>query len=176
MTATTTGSARNPGWVTCPTAGCTYTMPNAGSVPAHLAMAHPEVPMDAIAPKRGAVSEGGKRILAALNQLTFELAGHRYLFRIPRPTTESLHAQWVADGKSPTTTKYLPSDSQVAAEWRRRWRSNVLLLKAKLEFAEGEASTVVRELMPYALPKDGRTLEEAIVSGSGSVPLLETGR
>jgi hypothetical protein len=110
------------------------------------------------------------------DQLTFELAGHRFLFRIERPTAESLRAQWIADGKPPTTTKWLPSDNQVAAEWRRRWRANVLLLKAKLEFAEGEASTVMRELMPYALLRDGRTLEEAIVAGDSSVPLLGTGR
>jgi hypothetical protein len=59
--------------------------------------------------------------------------------------------------------KYLPNDAQVAAEWRRRWRANVLLLKAKLEFASGDASTVTRELMPYAVLADGRTLEEAVM-------------
>lgn len=108
--------------------------------------------------------------------LTFELGGHRYLFRIPRPTAETLHAQWVADGKPPTTTKYLPSANQVEAEWRRRWRANVLLLKAKLEFAEGDASTVLRELMPYALLADGRTLEDAILAEDSTIPLLGTGR
>jgi hypothetical protein len=106
------------------------------------------------------------------DMLQFELAGHQYRIRIERPTTESLHAQWIADGKPPTTTKYLPSESQVNAEWRRRWRANVLLLKAKLEFAEGDDNAVVRELMPYALMTDGRTREEHIVSGDPKIALL----
>lgn len=104
--------------------------------------------------------------------LHFELAGHQFRFTIERPTAQSLYRQWKADGdKGPRVMKYLPSDAQVAAEWRRRWRANVLLLKAKLEFAEGEASTVMRELMPYAVMKDGRTLEEAVLTGD-TVPLL----
>ena len=108
------------------------------------------------------------------DQLTFELGGHRYLFRIARPTVDDLRAQYRADGRD--WSRVLDSQAKVAAEWRRRWRANVLLLKAKLEFAEGEASTVMRELMPYALLRDGRTLEEAIVAGDSSVPLLGTGR
>jgi hypothetical protein len=104
------------------------------------------------------------------DELLFELEGRQFRFRIERPTAKSLHEQWQRDGKSAMTLKYLPSDAQVEAEWRRRWRANVLLLKAKLEFAEGEASTVIRELMPYMVLKDGRTLEDAIVAGG--VPLL----
>ena len=104
--------------------------------------------------------------------LQFELQGHVYRFVMERPTTEGLHAQWIADGKPPTTTKYLPNDNQVQAEWRRRWRANVLLLKAKLEFAEGDASTVIRELMPYAVLVDGRTLEEAVLDGRAGPKLL----
>lgn len=102
--------------------------------------------------------------------LTFEMAGHRFLFRIARPAWRELADRFVYDRT--------PSQRQTAmdAEWRRRWRANVLLLKAKLEFADGEASTVMRELMPYALLRDGRTLEEAIVAGDASVPLLGTGR
>lgn len=110
------------------------------------------------------------------DELLFELDGRSFRFRIPKPTQESLHAQWVADGKPATTTKYLPSENQVAAEWRRRWRANVLLLKAKLEFADGEASTVLRELMPYAVLADGRTLEEALVAGDAPRLQLKAGR
>jgi hypothetical protein len=101
------------------------------------------------------------------DQLTFELAGHRFLFRIARPTMAEVRVMY------PNAYDH---SAKLAAEWRRRWRANVLLLKAKLEFAEGEASTVMRELMPYALLRDGRTLEEAIVAGDASVPLLGTGR
>lgn len=99
--------------------------------------------------------------------LQFELAGHSYRFRIAKPTTTEVWAMY------PNAREIAP---KVAGEWRRRWRANVLLLKAKLEFAEGEASTIIRELMPYALLRDGRTLEEAILSGDAAVPLLVSGR
>jgi hypothetical protein len=104
------------------------------------------------------------------DHLRFELAGFQYLFRIPRPSLEEVRAQWIADGRD--WSRVFDPKAKVEAEWRRRWRANVLLLKAKLEFAEGEASTVVRELMPYAVLRDGRTLEEAVVAGDASVPLL----
>lgn len=105
------------------------------------------------------------------DMLQFELAGFTYRFKVARPTAKELHDRWKSDGKSAVALRYLPNESQVQAEWRRRWRANVLLLKAKLEFASGEASTVMRELMPYALLRDGRTLEEAVLAGD-SVPLL----
>ena len=101
------------------------------------------------------------------DQLSFELAGHRFLFRIARPTLTDIRRMY---------PNAYDEQKKVEAEWRRRWRANVLLLKAKLEFAEGEASTVIRELMPYALLRDGRTLEEAIVAGDAAVPMLGTGR
>lgn len=110
--------------------------------------------------------------------LQFELAGFTYRFRIPRPAVADVQAAW--DEEHPYAAAGMRANldwsKKVDDEWRRRWRANVLLLKAKLEFAEGEASTVVRELMPYALLQDGRTLEEAIVAGDSTVPLLGTGR
>jgi hypothetical protein len=106
------------------------------------------------------------------DKLTFELEGHRFLFTIDKPTAADVRAR---DGDQYTYPHNVDWEAKATAEWRRRWRANVLLLKAKLEFASGEASTTLRELMPYALLKDGRTLEEAILAG-GSVPLLGTGR
>ena len=47
-------TVRADGRVPCPQDGCTYSAENAGSIPAHLAMAHPEVPMDEVAPARRA--------------------------------------------------------------------------------------------------------------------------
>lgn len=105
--------------------------------------------------------------------LTFELGGHRYLFRISQPTAAEMRER---DGRSYSYPGNVDWETKAKAEWRRRWRANVLLLKAKLEFADGEASTVVRELMPYALLVDGRTLEDAILAGDATVPLLGTGR
>jgi len=99
--------------------------------------------------------------------LQFEIEGRGYRLHIDRPTAAELREQ---RGREYTYPHNVDWDKKAADEWRRRWRANVLLLKAKLEFADGETSTVERELMPYMLLKDGRTLEAAI--GAGSVPLL----
>ncbi len=97
--------------------------------------------------------------------LAFELAGHSFRLDILKPTAQGLWERWKAEGKSERTLKYLPNDSQVEAEWRRRWRATVLLLKAKLEFADGETSTIEKELLPYILLRDGMTLGTAIELG-----------
>lgn len=82
--------------------------------------------------------------------------------------TADVKAMTIADGRD-WSRVYDPA-SKVNAEWKRRWRANVLLLKAKLEFADGLTSTVERELMPYMVLSDGRTLEAVITDGS--LPLL----
>jgi hypothetical protein len=105
------------------------------------------------------------------DMLQFELAGYQFRFSIARPTVDDVKADYRARGGD-WSRVYDPA-AKVAAEWRRRWRANVLLLKAKLEFADGEASTVIRELLPYALLSDGRTtLEDAVLAGDSAVPLL----
>ena len=103
--------------------------------------------------------------------LMFELAGGSYRFNIIRPTAQSLRERWKADGRS---TAYLPTDIQVRAEWRRRWRANVLLLKAKLEFIASGDTTLDRELLPYRVLKNGSTIEEVLISGG--LPMLASGR
>jgi hypothetical protein len=100
------------------------------------------------------------------DMLQFELGGYNYRFRIARPTMDEMKKEY------PNAYDW---SAKIGHEWRRRWRANVLLLKAKLEFADGEASTVMRELMPYALLKDGRTLEEAVLQGD-TLPMLTAGR
>lgn len=97
--------------------------------------------------------------------LQFELNGQVYRFRIERPTVDDIYRMF---------PNHRDTDAKVAAEWRRRWRASVLLLKAKLEFADGETTTVSRELLPYAMLKDGRTLEEAVTGGG--LPLLAAGQ
>ena len=106
------------------------------------------------------------------DELLFELGGYSYRFSINRPTVEEVRADYRANGGD-WNRVYDPA-AKVAAEWRRRWRANVLLLKAKLEFADGEASTVARELMPYAVLSDGRTLEQAVFEDN-SLPMLTAG-
>lgn len=104
--------------------------------------------------------------------LQFEISGRAYRLHIERPTLAEVKADYIAQGGR-WNLVYDPG-KKVEDEWRRRWRANVLLLKAKLEFADGMTSTIERELMPYMLLKDGRTLEAAIANGG--VPLLEAGK
>lgn len=92
--------------------------------------------------------------------LQFELAGRRFQLVVERPT--------LADVRRMYPNAY-NEQAKLDGEWRRRWRATVLLLKAKLEFADGETSTIERELLPYMLTAGGQTIEEAIASGGVKV-------
>jgi len=106
------------------------------------------------------------------DQLQFELGGRAYLFTIEKPTPDSLRA---SDGGNYTYPHNIDWQAKADQEWRRRWRAHVLLLKAKLEFAEGDGpSSIVRELMPYMLVAPGKTLEQVV--NDGGIKLLEAGR
>jgi hypothetical protein len=96
--------------------------------------------------------------------LQFELDGGRYELRMLRPTIIEIRRDY---------PNARDEQAKLAGEWRRRWRANVLLLKAKLEFADGQASTVARELLAYRLLDDGRTIEQAMAAGG--LPLLQPG-
>lgn len=98
--------------------------------------------------------------------LQFELEGSHYRFNITKPTEAEVRTLY------PSRQAWnVDWAARREAEWRRRWRANVLLLKAKLEFADGVTSTVTRELMPYLVTPGGMTLEEVVDSGR----LLEAG-
>lgn len=105
------------------------------------------------------------------DQLGFELNGHTYRLNIDMPTKA-----WATANGGP---RQYTSDV-ISAEWRRRWRANVLLLKAKLEFASEDATTVERELMPYLVTTGGQTLGELVERGAVEqaigVPLLGDGK
>ncbi|HET9613733.1 MAG TPA: hypothetical protein VFP22_02880 [Candidatus Limnocylindrales bacterium] len=96
--------------------------------------------------------------------LFFELGGCQYRLDIKKPTMADVRKLY------PNAYDYA---AKLDAEWRRRWRANVLLLKAKLEFIEGGDTTLDQELLPYRVLKDGRTLLEAIAAES--LPMLEAG-
>ena len=104
------------------------------------------------------------------DELLFEMGGNSFRFQIIKPTAKGLWEQWKADGKSETALKFLPNADQVEAEWRRRWRANVLLLKAKLEFIASGDTTLERELLPYMLTAGGQTVGELVVAGK--LPML----
>lgn len=96
--------------------------------------------------------------------IQFEYGGQLFRLRVAYPTA----------GDLATTRRPRNLRAALEAEWRRRWRAIVLLIKAKLEFADGETTSLFRELLPYAVLTDGRTLEEAVVSSDG--PFLLAGR
>lgn len=105
------------------------------------------------------------------DELMFEIHGGSYRFAINKPTLDEMRDRAKREGA------YLPQvdlAARVAKEWRRRWRAHVLLLKAKMEFAEGGDTTIDREFLPYRLLKDGRTVEQALVDGG--LPLLTAGK
>lgn len=101
------------------------------------------------------------------DELQFELGGHRFRFDIPRPTVEEVRAAYLASGRTEWGWGQTDQVAQMDAEWRRRWRANVLLLKAKLEFIEGGDTTLEREFMPYMLTASGETLGDWIESAAG---------
>lgn len=88
--------------------------------------------------------------------LQFELAGRRFQLVIDRPDLATVRRMY---------PNAYNEQAKLDGEWRRRWRATVLLLKAKLEFADGETSTIERELLPYMLTASGQTIEEAIAAG-----------
>jgi hypothetical protein len=93
------------------------------------------------------------------DQLQFELDGCKFRFTIPRPTQAEVYRLFPNSRRS--------VEELIEAEWRRRWRAHVLLIKAKLEFASGGDTTVAREFMPYLLVGGGGTLADWLESGSG---------
>lgn len=93
--------------------------------------------------------------------LAFELAGRSFRIDIKRPTKAEIFKVY---------PNHRDTDAKLDGEWRRRWRATVLMLKAKLEYADGEVSSIEQELMPYMLLKDGTTLGAAVLGGK--VPLM----
>jgi len=105
------------------------------------------------------------------DQLMFELGGGSYRFDILKPTATSLRER---DGHEYVYPQNVDWETKADAEWRRRWRANVLLLKAKLEFIQSGDTTLERELLPYRLLKGGQTVESLIAAGG--LPLLGSGK
>ena len=103
--------------------------------------------------------------------LYFKLGGRSYRIVIRKPTAEEQRAhnqkryrQWY--------NRVLADD--IEAEYRRRWRANLMLLKTKLEFFdEDDPGEMSRELMPWLVLESGQTLEQAI--NGGGLPLLMAG-
>jgi hypothetical protein len=104
------------------------------------------------------------------DQLIFELDGGTYRLTMTKPTAESLRAR---DGKQYAYPQNIDWETKAEQEWRRVWRANVLLLKAKLEFIDSGDTTITRELLPFRVLKGGKTLEEVLLDGG--LPMLTAG-
>lgn len=105
------------------------------------------------------------------DQLVFELDGGTYRLNIAKPDLAEVRDAFVAAGGR--WDRVLDRPGKVDQEWRRRWRANVLLLKAKLEFIDSGDTTLDRELLPYRVLKGGRTVLEEL--SAGGLPMLEAG-
>jgi hypothetical protein len=105
------------------------------------------------------------------DQLQFELDGGQYRLTIERMTPAELRAR---DGGAYSYPDNVDWEAKADAEWRRIWRANVLLLKAKLEFIDSGDTTLDRELLPYRVLADGRTLGQLI--DGGGLKMLGAGK
>ena len=103
--------------------------------------------------------------------LQFELGEKVFRFAIRKPTVDDLKRMYREDGRD--WSRVYDAQTKVDAEWRRRWRAHVLLIKAKLEFIEGGDTTLELEFLPYAVLPDGRTVGD-LISGGG-LKLLTAG-
>lgn len=99
------------------------------------------------------------------DELMFELGGGQFRLKIAKPTITEIRSLY---------PNAYDEGAKLEAEWRRRWRANVLLLKAKLEFIDSGDTTLDKELLPYRVLADGRTLEEAI--GTNGFKMLAAGK
>lgn len=87
-------------------------------------------------------------------RLLFRIGGRMVRLEVLRPDREEFRGRL---GRGRTVA------DMVEAEHRRRWRAQVLLVKAKLEMIAGGASTLEREFFADLLLPDGRTLGEEVL-------------
>ena len=99
------------------------------------------------------------------DELMFELGGGSYRLSMVKPTLTEIRRLY---------PNAYNEQAKIDGEWRRRWRANVLLLKAKLEFVASGDTTLDRELLPYRILKDGRTIEQTMAAGG--LPMLAAGK
>lgn len=91
-------------------------------------------------------STDGKAMVA------FEMAGWRLRFMLPLPVrSRSLN------------------ENQVAAETRRRWRSLLLVLKAKLEAVNSGIVEFQREFLPFIVVRGSETVGDQLVPTLGGI-------
>ncbi len=97
------------------------------------------------------------------DQIIFELQNKSFRLSIRKPTLTEIRKMY---------PNAYDERTKLDGEHRRRWRANVMLLKAKLEFIDGGDTTLEREMMPYMITEGGQTFGELLEAG---IPLLAAG-
>ena len=95
-------------------------------------------------------------------KLSFRLAEKFHvLFEVPLPNREDF-ATYTQQGRIWRRVEH-QIDKAFHDECKRRWRSLLLCIKAKLEAAETGISTVEKEFLPFIVMGDGRTFAEHVI-------------
>jgi hypothetical protein len=112
--------------------------------------------------------------------LAFELHGRQYRFTVRQPTKEDAVRVAKRQGVALDLVKKWPE--RVDQEWRRRWRTAVLWLKATIEFAEDDPALLERLFLGSLVLPDGLTFGqwaspqiEAMYDRGAMPPLLGMG-
>lgn len=94
--------------------------------------------------------------------LAFSIYGRQLRYPVLRPTADDV-------GPLPKNLGHHKErreswiENAIEAEWRRRWRSLLLILKAKLELVDGGDSTFDREFLADIVMPDGSTVGDTMV-------------
>lgn len=110
--------------------------------------------------ERLVVKNGAKSFLSGLNEreamVAFELHDRRIKFILRKPVEEE---------------KGRRSDEQ---QWRSRWRSLLLCIKAKLDAVETGIETVEEAFLPHIMTQNGHTVGEIFIPQMQS--MIESGK
>ncbi len=121
----------------------------------------------------GYLSQGDDQVVV------FEIANRRVLMRLVLPDRNDKEFTHVPSGRQRRSAGEAEKAYQQAV--KARWRSLVLIIKAKLEAVAAGITTVEREFLSDVALPDGRTVSEWLapqldaVYGSGQMPALLPG-
>ncbi len=120
----------------------------------------------------GYLSQGDTQVVV------FEVGSRRVLMQLPLPDRNDEEFQYTQSGRERT-----PADAEraYAQAVRSRWRSLVLIIKAKLEAVAAGITTIEREFLADVALPDGRTVEQFLAPqlerayAEGEMPALLPG-
>lgn len=95
--------------------------------------------------------------------VVYELHGRRVKQVVDYPNAADYETVIVKGHYFPRTRKPETVKALVEAEWRRRWRAQVLIVKAKLEIIASGGSTFEKEFLADTMLPNGDTVAEAML-------------